>query len=165
MNDAASPTGGRPAPSPPAGYHERLWPSAGVWLAALGLAAGCGLVTLPFSTFGAVLTGLIVAVVLLALMIMGTAAVAVRDGMLAAGRARAPLTALGAVQELDPAAMRAARGRELDARAYLCLRGWLSSGVRVEITDPADPTPYWLVSSRNPGALAAALQAGSVSRS
>ena len=29
--------------------------------------------------------------------------------------------------------------------------------VRVEITDPADPAPYWLVSSRHPDALAGAL--------
>jgi hypothetical protein len=29
--------------------------------------------------------------------------------------------------------------------------------VRVEITDPADPAPYWLVSSRRPVELAEAL--------
>jgi hypothetical protein len=29
--------------------------------------------------------------------------------------------------------------------------------VRVELTDPEDPTPYWLVSSRRPDALARAL--------
>jgi hypothetical protein len=30
-------------------------------------------------------------------------------------------------------------------------------GVRVDVADDDDPTPYWLVSSRRPAALAAAL--------
>ena len=32
--------------------------------------------------------------------------------------------------------------------------------VRVPVEDPADPAPYWLVSSRRPDQLAAALRAG-----
>jgi hypothetical protein len=56
--------------------------------------------------------------------------------------------------------MRAARGPELDARAYLCLRGWIAGGVRVPVLDPQDPAPYWLVSSRRPGELAEAVRRG-----
>jgi hypothetical protein len=37
------------------------------------------------------------------------------------------------------------------------LRAYLKRSVRVEVTDPADPTPYWLVSSRHPEQLAKAL--------
>ncbi|PID54264.1 MAG: hypothetical protein CSB46_03540 [Micrococcales bacterium] len=33
----------------------------------------------------------------------------------------------------------------------------LSGVVRIGLDDPSDPTPYWLVSSRNPQALAAAV--------
>ncbi len=50
-------------------------------------------------------------------------------------------------------------GPEADARAYLLLRPYLKRAVRVEITDPADPAPYWLVSSRRPEELARAVQA------
>ncbi len=32
-------------------------------------------------------------------------------------------------------------------------RGYVRGVVRVEVTDPADPTPYWLVSARNPQAV------------
>jgi len=49
-------------------------------------------------------------------------------------------------------------GPELDARAYLCLRGWIAAGVRVPVLDPRDPAPYWLVSSRRPAELAEALR-------
>ena len=38
----------------------------------------------------------------------------------------------------------------LDARAYLCIRGWIPTGIRVAVADPQDPTPYWLVSTRRP---------------
>ena len=48
-------------------------------------------------------------------------------------------------------------GVDADARAYLLLRPYLKRAVRVEITDPADPTPYWLVSTRHPDRLAEAV--------
>jgi hypothetical protein len=37
-------------------------------------------------------------------------------------------------------------------------------GVRVDVADPDDPTPYWLVSSRHPDKLAEALRAEVVAR-
>ena len=66
----------------------------------------------------------------------------------------APVTAL------DSDGVRRQAGVEADARAYLLLRPYLKRGVRVDIADPADPTPYWLVSSRRPDALVSALEAG-----
>jgi hypothetical protein len=38
-------------------------------------------------------------------------------------------------------------------------RPWVKGAVQVHLDDPADPTPYWVVSSRNPTALASALLA------
>jgi hypothetical protein len=49
-------------------------------------------------------------------------------------------------------------GPEADARAYLLLRPYLKRAVKVEITDPADPAPYWLVGTRRPDQLASALE-------
>ena len=71
--------------------------------------------------------------------------------MFRAGRARIPVQLLGDPEVLDADGMRRARGPELDARAYLCLRGWIAAGVRVPVLDPRDPAPYWLVSSRRRG--------------
>ena len=48
---------------------------------------------------------------------------------------------------------------DADARAYLLLRPYLSRAVMVPVDDPADPTPYWLVSTRRPDELVAALDA------
>src|SRR5690349_23096779 len=44
-----------------------------------------------------------------------------------------PLDVVAHVEALDREAMRQARGVRLDARAYLCLRGWLPAGVRVQL--------------------------------
>ena len=79
------------------------------------------------------------------------------DGVLQAGRARIEAGYLGAVESLDPEATRRAAGVEADARAYLLLRPYLKRAVKVAITDPADPAPYWLVSTRHPDELAQAL--------
>jgi hypothetical protein len=83
----------------------------------------------------------------------------VRDGWFRAGRARIEAVHLGSVDALDAEETRRVAGPEADARAYLLLRPYLKRAVRVEITDPADPTPYWLVSSRDPDRLAQAVRA------
>ena len=87
----------------------------------------------------------------------GSARVTVAAGELSAGRAHIPVHHVGAVTPLDADGMRRQAGVDADARAYLLIRPYLSRGVRIEITDPADPTPYWLVGSRHPDRLAAAL--------
>jgi len=141
-------------------YAERLAPAAWVWLSTLAVAASSGLVVL--TAFGGKVA-LVAAVTAAALaawaLARSSVAIAVSAGELVAGRARIRVGLLGSVRELDAAQMRALRGPRADARAYLCQRGWIPAGVAVEINDPSDPVPYWLLSSRRPGRLAAALRA------
>jgi Protein of unknown function (DUF3093) len=73
------------------------------------------------------------------------------------GRASIELTYLGAATPLDPQQARLRRGPAADARAFLVLRPYVSTAVEVTLTDPDDPAPYWLVASRRPRELAAAL--------
>jgi hypothetical protein len=87
----------------------------------------------------------------------GGARVEVADGELRAGRAHIAGTHLGAAEALDPEQTRRVAGIEADARAYLVLRPYLKRAVRVAITDPADPAPYWLICTRRPDELAAAV--------
>jgi len=87
----------------------------------------------------------------------GAARVAVEDGWFRAGRARIAVHHVGAVEALDAEATRRTAGVDADARAYLLLRPYLKRAVKVEITDPADPAPYWLVSTRHADALVRAL--------
>ena len=75
------------------------------------------------------------------------------------GRAHIAAQHLGTATPLDPEQARRLAGVDADARAYLLLRPYLKRAVKVEITDPADPAPYWLVSTRNPEELARAVTA------
>jgi hypothetical protein len=87
----------------------------------------------------------------------GAVRVVVRDGTLEAGRARIPVSLLGPPVALDRADSRRLAGMDADARAHLVLRPYVPRAVRVPVVDPADPTPYWLVSTRRPDALVSAL--------
>jgi hypothetical protein len=95
----------------------------------------------------------------------GSARVTVRDGVLTAGRARIRVAHLGAVTALDAETARLLAGRDADARAYLLIRPYLRTAIRADVVDPADPTPYWLVGTRHPDRLAAALQAARTAQS
>jgi hypothetical protein len=48
-------------------------------------------------------------------------------------------------------------GPYADPEAFVVQRPWISGAVQVRVADDADPTPYWLISTRNPERLAAAL--------
>jgi hypothetical protein len=147
----------------PVRFHERLTPGWLGWFAAAGVGASFGFVVLPLAGGIGYLAGFLAgavpgALVGLAVMAAMSAMVEVTTRELRAGRASISLDGIGPVEVLDRAEMAHLRGRGIDPRSYHCQRGWLAQGVRVEITDPADPTPYWLISSRHPGELAAAIK-------
>jgi hypothetical protein len=54
----------------------------------------------------------------------------------------------GEVTVLDRDAMRLMRTRDADPAAFLAIKFWISTGVKIAIVDDRDPTPYWLVSSK-----------------
>lgn len=131
------------------------------WLLGALLAVSLGVVFLPVHPLAA-LAGLVAGGALAATgIVRSSLRIEVADGLLRAGPAIIPVELLGEVRPLDASGMRVERGPALDARAYLCMRGWVSGGVRIAVLDPADPTPYWIVSTRRPQALAAAVAARS----
>ena len=142
------------------GYDERLgvplrwWVQGTMLVASLWLALA---VAIPGPVAWACSAGAM-AVLAGLLLSHGNARVSVSDGWLRAGRARIEAEHLGEVAALDAEETRRVAGPEADARAYLLLRPYLKRAIRVEITDPADPAPYWLVSSRRPDDLATAIK-------
>ena len=145
-------------------YEERLhvplrwWVQAIMFLATVWLAFA---VALPLSVAGAA-TAAITAGAVALLLGYGSARVRVEGGVLHAGRARIPVSMLADPTPLDREATRLLAGRDADARAFLLLRPYLKRSVRIEVTDPQDPAPYWLVSTRRPEELAGALVAAGV---
>jgi hypothetical protein len=94
----------------------------------------------------------------------GGAALVLADGTFRAGRAQIPVHLLAAPQPLDAEEAKRVAGVEADARAYLLIRPYVRRAVRVRVTDPADPAPYWLVSTRHPRTLVASLEAAIAAR-
>ncbi|WP_245849077.1 DUF3093 domain-containing protein [Lentzea kentuckyensis] len=89
---------------------------------------------------------------------MGSTKVEVADGELRAGEAHIPLALLGEVEIIAQQDRRKTMGPHLDPAAYVVHRGWVKPLVRVRVTDPEDPTPYWIISTRHPEELAAAIK-------
>ncbi|MFJ9979425.1 DUF3093 domain-containing protein [Streptomyces cyaneofuscatus] len=91
-------------------------------------------------------------------MSQGAMRIRVTPKLLVIGDARLPLNALGEPQALAGDEARAWRTYKADMRAFLVMRSYISTAVRVEILDPDDPTPYLYVSTRAPEQLAAAIR-------
>jgi hypothetical protein len=150
-----------PTSAPPTRYAERLivpwwgWVvglalatamSAEVYLGAPGLATWVPyLILLPLTGLG--------------LWAAGRIRVAVQDGELQVDDARLPVRYVGEVGVLDAEAKRNALGPQADPLAFVIQRPWVSRAVLVVLDDPADPTPYWVISARRPEKVAAALLA------
>jgi len=88
----------------------------------------------------------------------GRVTIEVSPGELRAGDATLPLATAGEVIPLDEAQARALRGPRADPRAHLLIRPYLRCAVYVEVTGPAASVPYWLIMTRHPAELAAAIE-------
>ena len=87
-----------------------------------------------------------------------TSTIEVRDGELVIKRAHIPLEHLGEVTIIPKEEFGYERTRGADPAAFFAITFWISKGLRVEVKDERDPTPYWLISSKRAEALAAALK-------
>jgi hypothetical protein len=140
-------------------YDERLHVPLRWWVQATMLVATFWLAFIvaldPMLAWAA--SGVLLAATVALLVGYGAARVRVEGGKLFAGRAQIDVALLAEPTALDSEATRLLAGRDADARAYLLLRPYLKRSVRVRVTDHADPTPYWLLSTRRPQELAEAI--------
>ncbi|MEV0127133.1 DUF3093 domain-containing protein [Dactylosporangium sp. NPDC050688] len=143
----------------PTSYRERLTVAWWLWLPAVAFAGLLAaevrlgapglatwipyLVLLPLTTVG--------------LWWLGRIRVEVSNGELRVDDAHIPLRYIGEVTPLSAADKRDLLGPYADPEAFVIQRPWITGAVRVDVTDDADPTPYWLISTRHPERLAAAL--------
>ena len=143
-----------------ASFRERLIPG---WQA---FASALAFVALVSVAYGAVLgpaigIALFVAGGLLACLVIVFASPVVLAGQagISVGRAQLPRTVIGEVTVLERDDVARLRGPQGEATAYAVLRPTRSRrGVRIAVADPHDPHPAWLVTSRRPEALRAALE-------
>jgi hypothetical protein len=140
-------------------YDERLSVPVTWWLIA-GLTAlilGAELWT-GFGMLAAIITYAVLAILVGGTLLhWGSARVRVTDGDLLAGGDRLTLSAAGEVRALDERQTRALRGQHADPAAHLLVRPYLKRAVYIEVAGPGHEEPYWLVATRHPEELAAAV--------
>jgi Protein of unknown function (DUF3093) len=138
-------------------YRERLLPGPMIFVIAALLIPASLLVFLPINLTIGVVCAVVLYGTCVILLVISSPWIEVTDVALLAGRARLPLPNVGATTGYSGTDATAQRGPKLDARAWLVIRGWVSPVVKVVVVDESDPTPYWLVSTRHPNDLIAAL--------
>lgn len=141
-------------------YRERLAPGIGMWIACLGVGAASFLVGAPINITAGVVAGIVMFALLGSLLFFTSPIIEITPTLLRVGRAQIEREHAGRAYAFRGEQARIATGPALDGRAFMCFRGWISSVVRIQITDPADPTPYWIASSRNPERIAEILNEG-----
>ncbi|MFI9800017.1 DUF3093 domain-containing protein [Streptomyces sp. NPDC052302] len=140
-------------------YEERLTAPRSWWLVSFLVGLSLALILLPFGTLP-MLVGLAGGTAAAAVVASsyGSVRIRVAGDALIAGDARIPVRALGEAQILDREEARAWRTYKADTRAFLLLRAYIPTALRVEVTDPEDPTPYLYLSTREPERLADAIR-------
>ena len=141
-------------------YRERLHPALSMFFYVALVIPASIIVFIPTNPEGelsglaiGIATGIVLYIGVIALFVWSSPIIEVTVDTLRVGRAVIPRELLGRVHAYEGSAATEQRGTALDARAWLCIRGWVKPVIRVTLIDPQDPTPYWLVSTRHPDAL------------
>lgn len=138
-------------------YRERLWPAAWMYLVVALIVPATLLVFAPISLEAGIATAVVLVAGSVGLLLAAAPSIVVESGELRAGRARIPIALVGDALVARGEEARHERGPGLDARAHLVLRGWVDPVARVPVLDQDDPAPYWLISTRRPEELRAAI--------
>jgi len=73
------------------------------------------------------------------------------------GPARIERKYIGQCENLEAPALKRVRGRDADPAAYLGIRFWQPTGIKMRVLDSRDSTPYWLITSKRGQELTALL--------
>ena len=97
----------------------------------------------------ALITWVVSTVLIVLIALKSTLVIEISETELRAGPAHIELKYLGQATALDSKEMGRLRTRDADPASFLIFRFWRSTGVKVEIKDPRDKTPYWLITSKH----------------
>jgi hypothetical protein len=112
----------------------------------------------PINAHIGLISGLFVTVLVTALMIGSSPKIRVSASQIQVGKAQIHAKFIGSCEEVAYAPRFAQRVPNLHPSAYLRLQNSRHGLVKLEILDRGDPTPYWLISTKNPQRLIAAIE-------
>jgi hypothetical protein len=140
-------------------YRERLFVPVVWWLLGLICVVLIGSFTWAgLSWYWPQITYAVLGIVVAAFLLnWNSAVISVTDGILRAGGATLPLDQVEEVVALDERQATVLRGPRADPAAHLLIRPYAKRAIFIRIADPAGAVPYWLLSTRKPEELAAAI--------
>jgi Protein of unknown function (DUF3093) len=143
-------------------YRERLLVPVSYWLLTVPVVVSLGAEAYFFvdGFIPPLVIGLLAVIVGVFLVHWSAATIEVTGSVLRAGNDTLALGEAGQVLALDERQAAQLRGPKGDPAALLLLRPYLKRAVYVGIADPSEGVPYWLVATRHPDELAAAIAAG-----
>jgi hypothetical protein len=139
-------------------YREKLWPAPWLFISTALVIPASLLVFLPINPTVGVVVAIVLYLGCVGMLLVASPAIEVSHSDLVAGRARLPLSSVGSLAAFAGDDARLERGQRLDARAWLLIRGWVDPVLRMQVADAGDPAPYWLISTRKPEAIIAAIE-------
>lgn len=135
-------------------FRERVLPSVPNLGLPLLLFPSVFAVMLPIDAPLALPVALLCTLSFVAVIFSSAPSIQVTEATLTAKGATIELKNLGAAKVIPKTEVFRALGPELHAKAWLAIQASVKGLVRVEVIDPQDPTPYWLISTRHPEKLA-----------
>jgi hypothetical protein len=135
-------------------YKERVLPTVYFYIASITLPLSLFLVALPFSEVVSISLALASIPAVLVLSWLGSPLISLTKHTLSIGQASIETKYLGKAEVVSPENAFLERGAKLDSRAFTKFQIGVKQLVKIEIQDKQDPTPYWLIATRNPEVLA-----------
>ncbi len=139
-------------------YSERVLPNFGTFAAVFVLLPSTLIIAEPFDVFIGLVIGVLSVGTIWALLIFRAPKIVVSKTELWVGNVAISRDLIGDTQVIPKEEIFAERGPKLDPAAHKVFQGTVKTAIKIRITDPDDPTPYWLVSTRNPVKLAEVLK-------
>jgi len=138
-------------------YSEGLYFSVKLWLLLLGFA-----LIFYIAIWAALgnLPAMVATVLLIFLFVVfnfKTSTIRISDKNLKVGFANIEITHLSEIRPIADFSKFRRVETVIDPAAYLYVKFWIKPAVKINLSDSADPTPFWLFSTRDPVKLTAAI--------
>ena len=143
----------------PSIFKEKVFPGVGIFIAIAFLFPAILVISEPFNIWIGVVAGALVVVAAWLLLLLQAPQIEVRNDELTVGSARLPLAVISKVEVISKEEIFLERGPNLNPGAFRVFQGSVKTALKIYLSDEKDPTPYWLISTREPQQLAKALLA------
>jgi hypothetical protein len=139
-------------------YKERVLPNFGTFAAIFALLPSIAIISEPFDIRIGLAIGVVAVIAIWTLLILRAPRIELSQLELKVGRVAILRNFIGEAEAISKEGIFLERGPNLDPGAHKVFQGSVKTAIKIPITDPEDPTPYWLISTRNPDKLAELLK-------